>query len=134
MEPMSDGTSNPIVISGESLSARKNPVFSPVEGVSMTAYGKQVEVKPPVVNEDNVSEAVYQNRNCFPEFVFEKIGTPEYGVSDKAIARFTGIPVNTPDFLNDYYFIGLMRTVDKLTSPSYRGKIINIYDTPAPKS
>lgn len=131
---MSSGTSNPVAISGEKLQARRNPVFSPVEGVKTTANGRPVEVKPPLLNADSVSEAVYQNRNPFPEFVFEKISLPEYGSSDRALARFTGVPVNRPDFLNDYYLIGLMRLVDKLTAPAHKGKVINIYDTPEPKS
>lgn len=134
MEAMSSGTSNPVNITGESLQARRNPSFSPVEGIGTNAYGKAVEIKPPLMNADTVSQAVYQNRNPYPEFVFEKIATPEYGVNNKAIARFTGEPVNRPDFFNDYYFIGLMRVVDKLVNPSHKGKVINVYETPNPKA
>ncbi len=131
---MASGTSDPFSVSGENLQSRKNPSFSPVEGVGTTANGRQVEVKPPKVTSDNVSEALYLHRNPFPEFVFEKISVPEYGASQDAIARFTGVPVNRPDYLNDYHFIGIMRMVDRLMAPSYRGKINSSYNTPEPKS
>lgn len=131
---MANGTSNPITISGENLQSRKNPSFSPVEGVTLTANGKVVEVKPPVGSADEVSEALNLNQNAFPEFLFEKISTPEYGVPNNAIARYTGIPVNRPDYVNDYFFIGIMRAVDKLVNPSYKGRILNIYNTPESKS
>ena len=131
---MAGGTSSPVEITGGNLSLRKNPTFSPVEGISTTAYGKNVKVIPPEVTTSNLSEAVYNHINCFPAFTFEKISIPEYGASNDSIARFTGIPVNNPDYTNDYFFIGIMRMVDKITNPSYRGKVINIYNTPGPKS
>lgn len=131
---MASGTSNPITVSGEDLQSRKNPSFSPVEGVETTVNGKSVVVKPPSGSVDGVSESLNLNQNCFPEFLFEKISTPEYGVSKDAIARYTGVPVNRPDYVNDYFFIGIMRTVDKLVNPSYKGKILNVYNTPEPKS
>lgn len=130
---MAGGTSDPISVPGESFSARKNPQFSQVQGVKLDSNGKTIEVKPPKISNDNVSGAL-SNINAFPAFVFEKIATPEYGVRDDAIARFTGVPVNRPDFLNDYHFIGLMRMVDKIISPSYSGKVVAIYSTPGSKS
>lgn len=130
---MSAGTSNPVKATNENLAVRKNPQFSKPEGIKTNAYGKEVEIKPPKVNSDTVSEVLSRNQNCFPEFVFEKLDSPEYGTKSDAIARFTGVPVNKPDYLNDYFFIGLMRMTDKITNPHYRGKIINIYDTPNPK-
>lgn len=131
---MASGTSNPVTVSGEDLQSRKNPSFSPVEGVETTVNGKSAVVKPPQGSVDGVSESLNLNHNCFPEFLFEKISTPEYGVSKDAIARYTGVPVNRPDYVNDYFFIGIMRTVDKLVNPSYKGKILNVYNTPEPKS
>lgn len=130
---MAGGTSNPINVPGESFSARKNPKFSKVEGVILDSNGKQIEVKPPEISNGNYSDALGVS-NSFPAFVFEKISTPEYGVRNDAIARFTGVPVNRPDFLNDYHFISLMRMVDKITAPKYNGKVVAIYNTPGSKS
>ena len=131
---MASGTSNPVTVSGEDLQSRKNPSFSPVEGVETTVNGKPTVVKPPVGSANGVSESLTLNHNAFPEFVFEKVAAPEYGVSKDAIARYTGVPVNRPDYVNDYHFIGIMRIVDKLVNPSYKGKILNIYNTPESKS
>lgn len=134
---MSSGTSNPIFITGEAFSARRNPQFSPVEGVSTSAYGKVVEVKPPEANADTVSKALSINRNAFETFTFEKISVPEYGVEQGGvipIGHYTGIPVNRPDYINDYFFISIMRSVDKLVNPSHQGRIKSIYDTPGPQS
>lgn len=129
---MASGTSNPLNVSGEELQSRNNPQFSPVEGVDTDVNGKPAKVTPPVGNADYVSAAM-DNRNSFPEFVFEKISVPQYGTQPDAIARYTGVPVNHPDYINDYHFIGLMRMVDGLVKPSYKGKVNNKYDTPAPK-
>lgn len=134
---MSNGTSPPIELTGESLSARKNPLFSPVQGVPTDVYGKQVEVKPPKIDPDNVSEALRMNKNAFPQFTFEKIGEPEYGVTQKGvtpIGHYTGVPVNRPDYINDYFVISIMRAVDKIVNPSYKGKVVSLYNTPNPKS
>lgn len=130
---MASGTSDPIIVPGESFSARKNPQFSAVQGVTLDSNGKTIKVTPPKISAENVSGAL-SNTNTFPAFSFEKISTPEYGVRSDAIARFTGIPVNRPDFMNDYHFIGLMRLVDKITNPTYEGKVVTIYDTPGSKT
>lgn len=130
---MASGTSDPIIVSSENFSPRKNPSFSKPKGVLIDSYGKTVEVSPPIISAGNYSEALSKT-NIFPAFIFEKLSIPEYGASEDAIARFTGVPVNRPDFISDYHFIGLMRMVDKLTNPSYKGKIVAIYDTPGSKS
>ena len=130
---MADGTSNPINVPGESFSSRKNPTFSKVSGAKLDSNGKTIEVTPPKITAGNYSEAL-TNSNSFPTFVFEKISLPEYGVNENSIARFTGVPVNRPDFLNDYHFIGLMRMVDKIIKPKHKGKIVTVYNTPNSKS
>lgn len=134
---MSKGTSNPVTITGETFSARKNPQFSPVQGINTSVYGETVEVKPPDANADTVSLAFETNQNSFPQFTFEKISEPEYGRIHNAkipIGHYTGVPVNTPDYVNDYFVISLMRTVDKIVKPVHKGKVNTVYDTPEAKS
>lgn len=119
---MSSGTSDTIIITDEELSARKSIRFSPVDGEGL-------EVLPPKITSSDLSEAMNKYVNDYPDFTFEKVGVPDFGQSD-CIARHTGIIANQPDFVNDYFFISLMRCVDKMTTPSYVGRIIVIYDTP----
>jgi len=125
------GAAPPVKVDNTNLRARRNPSFAKVPGVVSVVTGKKVEVKPPKVTEKNYDMVPV---NPYPEFVFEKVSTAEYGVSNTAIARYTGTPVNRPSYVSSHHVISLMRVVDRIVSPSYKGRIDAMYNTPKPKS
>lgn len=122
---MSVGTSSEITLPRENLRARTFASFSPIEpGLIAT---------PPIVNSTNVSTYLSKYVNPYPEFTFEKIAEVDFG-PENCIARTTGFPANHPDFIYDYYFISLMRCIDTVVKPEYKGQINVDYDTPTPSS
>lgn len=123
---MNTGVSPPTILPKENLVARKHASFSPV--------GDGLFAKPPTINSsEDFSVALEKYVNRFPEFTFEKIAQPDFG-NDKSVARVTGFPVNKPDFINDYFFISLMRNIDYIIKSEYKGQINMEYDTPKPSS
>lgn len=122
---MNYGVGDSITLPKENLKARKYAAFSPVESGVIS--------KPPVITGDNLSTALEKFINPFPEFLFEKIAEVHYG-DDNCIARTTGYPATKPSFMYDYYFIGMMRCIDKISKSEYQGQIVLDYDTPKPSS
>ena len=128
------GTSNPIPFAEEGIAKRKNPSFTPVTGYAQVDDGgNPVHVTPPPLDSDDPSPVLQKHINPYPEYMFDKILTPDYG-SDNSLARYTGIPMNTPDFIRDYRFITLMRAADMIVKPGYSGRIEVPIETPQPAS
>lgn len=122
---MSAGTGSPINIPREKLKARKHASFS-----NVSDYFKG---STPIVTSENLSTALEKYVNPFPEFAFEKISEVDFG-SSTHLGQTTGRPMNRPDFINDYYFISMMRCIDRVTLPEYKGLIKLKYNTPSPTS
>lgn len=122
---MSSGTSSGIILPKEKLQSRKYPSFT-----SVSSY---FTGSTPIVNSTNLSTALSKYINPYPEFTFEKISEMDFGNSS-CIARSTGYPINRPDFVNDYYFISMMRCLDRVLQSEYKGMIKLSYDTPSPSS
>jgi len=120
---MAGGGSPNIPITGEPMMARKSPQFSPV-------VLKDNEASPPVLSTSEAMECFDKYVNYFPEFVFDKICEPNYGPAS-CIAQKLGMFANRPDFTNDYHFIGIMRCIDLISKPTYKGKIVLKYGTPS---
>lgn len=118
-----NGTSPRIGIGGETLSAQKSASISPVNNEDIVA-------KPPEpVNDTEPSYAMYAYRNNDRDFIFQKISPPLYG-DDGTPARYTGIPANEPDFIADFHYIGIMRSIDDMLRHRYSGYISGNYNTP----
>lgn len=126
------GYSPGIQVSEDDFSGSKN-AYGEVTGAEVDYAGEIVEVQPPLVDNTNASLALNMI-NPYPEFAFEKIQPPDYGADKDCIARFTGTPINNPDFLNDYYFISMMRLMDMIMEPEYNGKLTLLYDAAKPES
>lgn len=120
---MSNGGGSPsIPITGEPMMARKSPQFSPV----VTHIN---ELNAPALTSSEALTCFDKYLNYYPEFAFEKINEPNYGPAG-CIAQKLGIVANRPDFASDYHFIGIMRSIDLVSKPSYVGKIVLRYGTP----
>ena len=126
---MSTGTSNPVSFTPIPARNRYTPAPVTHDGVDTDAYGKPVTVKPPRMS-DNMDIVLSRCVNAFPDFAFDKVSAPSYGVRLDCIARYNGIPVNEPDFIADYHLIALMRLSDRIVKPQYSGKIVSDYDGP----
>ncbi len=53
-------------------------------------------------------------------FAFNKIVEPRYD----GIGKYTGEPVNFPDFISEHHFIGLMRASEIGLNPNYEAIIV----------
>jgi len=119
------GTSPRIKISGENLSVQKGMKLSPVDGEDIVAT-------PPVPNSDGTpSESMNIYQNPCKDFSFQHISFPDY---TQGVAHLTGLPANQPDYIADFHFIGLMRSIDYMLRHNYTGKITGDYNTPGSKS
>ena len=128
------GTSNPISFSDEGIVKRKNPSFTPVAGYAQVDdNGHPVQVTAPELNPDDPSPILTDLINPYPEYMFDKLLAPDYG-PDNSVARYTGEPVNRPDFIKDYTFTTLMRATDSIVKPRYTGRIEVPTETPVPAS
>ncbi len=124
---MAVGTSPKIPITGEDFRTLKGMVTSPVANDGL-------EADPPLPNGTMPSEAMYKYQNQYRDFAFQKIAYPDYGYSGN-IANVTGRPANQPDFIADFHFIGMMRSIDDMIHQStiYKGVITGKWNTPKPK-
>lgn len=120
---MAAGTSPSIIIDGAEFKPQKGYGLSAIKDAELVAQS-------PVPNGTEPSEAMLKFQNPYPEFAFDKISQPDYGYSDKALSRITGIPANKPDYIADYQFIALMRCIDFMLKQGYNGNINGNYDTP----
>jgi hypothetical protein len=118
---MSTGTTPSIKIPGTQFQRKPTVTLSPIVYLQ--------EANTPIPNNTTLSEAMNKYQNQYSEFAFNKISPPLYGNND-SIARHTGLPANQPDFIADYHFIGLMRSIDDMLSPSYTGYIGGRINTP----
>lgn len=80
------------------------------------------DVSCPKISGTNPSAVFYQYKNKYADFAFTKLSGPLYG-DNESIARITGIPMNHPDYIADFHFIGLMRSLDDMNKHKYQGKI-----------
>ena len=87
----------------------------------------------PVPKADGTLSDAFNMSDASALFTFAKICPPDYG-TDNSIARYTGVPINNPDFVADFHFIGLMRATDKLLMPKNRAVITGGFDTPSSTS
>ena len=117
------GTSPPINIGGEEFKPRKGVKLSEINDADLVA-------NPPTPNGTEPSEMMSKFQNPYREFAFDKISMPNYGNSNTALARYTGIPANKPDYISDHHFIGIMRCIDSMLRQGYSGRITGDYDTP----
>lgn len=118
------GTSPRIKIGGENLSTQKGMKLSPVDGEDIVAM-------PPVPNSDGTpSESMSIYINPCKDFSFQHISFPDY---TQGVAKLTGVPANQPDFISDFHFIGLMRSIDHMLLHHYSGTITGDYNTPGSK-
>lgn len=128
------GVGNPIEIPPERFAARKSDKFTEVSTVKLSVLGRGVELSAPDLSDGNTTTGI----NAFPEFAFDKISYPQYGTGEQIngtgktpIARYTGVPYSA-EFIKDYHFISIMRLADKLTTPTYSGKILEQFESPSP--
>lgn len=122
---MAQGTSPIVPIPGAELQARNYMKISPIQGDGVIAT-------PPVPNGTMPSVAMSRYQNSYRDFAFQKITPPDYGYDDKCIARITGLPINEPDYIADYHFIGMMRCIDDMLQHGYVGYIGGTWETPKP--
>lgn len=87
----------------------------------------------PSPNADGTPSDAFNVSDASSLFTFSKICPPDYGTND-SIARYTGVPINKPDFVADFHFIGLMRATDKLLMPKNRAVIGGSANTPSSTS
>lgn len=127
------GYSNPVIFVGNVFKPMKNPSFTAVKGWGTTHLGKEIVVKPPSLNPDNVGFSLTENVNPYPEFAFDKIAVARFGESG-SFSYGMGAPCNKPTPIPDYSFIALMRLVDRLVKPAYKGVIETSSPTPTPSS
>ena len=128
---MAFGTSPKIPITGEDFRTLSGVETSPIEGDGLEA----LPPLPSGANHDLPSEAMYRYQNQYRDFAFQKITPPDYGWANN-LARITGLPANVPDFVADFHFIGMMRSIDDMIhkSTQYKGVITGSWETPKPKS
>lgn len=121
---MSFGTSTNIGITGEEYGSNiRNWFASPAINDGASGH-------PPLPNKDgSASIAMLEFINNDPEFAFSKICPPLYGPV-QSMPRMTGLPGNDPDYIADFHFIGVMRSIDHILQPRYRGTIDGRYITP----
>lgn len=105
--------------------------FKPVSGMKLSALeGQGIQALPPIIDKNTGTPAIGIQQTPYSEFAFNHITPPDYG-NDDCIARVTGVPINKPDFVADYHFISLARSIDYLLmNNNYQGKITGNYNTP----
>ena len=114
-------TTTPINIPGTKFNRLSLTNISPVDPLKVEHTPEPKGTQP--------SQAMKKYQNQYSEFAFSKISPPLYGNKD-SIARHTGLPANKPDFIADYHFIGLMRSIDDILTPLYTGYIGGTTTTP----
>ena len=78
------------------------------------------EPKPPTINAGNaMSIAMTKWVTPWAEVAYEKICYPKWD----GVGQYTAQITNIPDFIKDYHFIALMRSVDVFNKPVYQGYI-----------
>jgi hypothetical protein len=87
----------------------------------------------PSIKKDGTPSEMFNMSDASSLFTFAKICPPDYGTDD-SVARYTGVPINNPDFIADFHFIGLMRATDKLLIPKNKAVITGNFDTPSATS
>lgn len=109
----------------------ENLKFKTSKGLKISKIdGQDIEALPPVIANSTGSAAIGIMQSPFMQFAFNHIDTPDYG-GQGCIARVTGQPINKPDFIADFHFISLARSIDYLLQHNaYQGKIIGNYNTP----
>ncbi len=122
---MAGGTSPIIPINRAEFKLQNGYKLSAIKDAELVAQS-------PKPKGDEPSPAMLKFQNQFPEFAFDKISPPDYGL-DKSVARITGLPANKPDYIADYHVIGLMRCIDFMLSQGYNGQIDGNWETPIPK-
>lgn len=119
------GTSSRIRIGGQNFQARQGMIISPILNDSFQSV-------PPSPNDGTPSPAMYAYQNHDKDFIFQKICPPLYKINDGDISEITGLPINEPDFIADFHFIGLMRAIDDMCRHRYSGYIGGSTDGPTP--
>lgn len=122
MASTNNGTSVPQNISGTQLTINRG---SQLIQTHLAANG----LNAPRPNKDGSPSQAFNLSDASALFTFQKICPPDYGTSD-SIARYTGIPINKPDFIADFHFIGLMRAADKFLLPKNKALIGGSGNTP----
>lgn len=118
----SNGTSGRVSVGGQDFLKRNKFQLSPVENDGVSAV-------PPTPTGNVPTQDMYAYQNNYKDVSFPKICPPTYG-NDKCVARLTGIPINKPDFIADFHFISLMRSIDRMLQHRYKGTITGTYSTP----
>lgn len=118
---MSAGVSVPINVPSTNLNKQR--------GMQLFAPEKVGELSTPVPKADGTLSMGMSWTDASMQFTFAKICPPDYGTDD-SIARYTGIPINNPDFVADFHFIGLMRATDKILKPEVIQHISGSYNSP----
>lgn len=108
-------TSRIVNISGQEFTVLKGFFLSPIVN-----SGNLASPPTPRDSSDVLGITAYVNKH--QHFTFSKICPPLYG-DQKSVARFTGIIANEPDYVADFHFIGLMRTIDDMLLHKYSGYI-----------
>lgn len=83
---------------------------------SISSFSVTTSVTPPEVAPGNTASlSMSKWIQPWPDWNFEKIASPLYD----GVCKYLGTPSNRPDFIKDYHFIGVMRTIDFYLAPSY---------------
>lgn len=120
------GTSSQITINGTTVTLNRGSQL-----ISTHSVGNGLNAPSP--NADGTPSDAFNMSDASSLFTFSKICPPDYG-TDNSIARYTGVPINKPDYVADFHFIGLMRATDKLLMPKNRAVIGGSVNTPSPTS
>jgi hypothetical protein len=118
----SHGTSNVIKIGGEGFRLLKTFTVSKIDKTGLKFVGAP-ELKDA---SDAIGELLYRT-NRYPHFVFPKICPPQF--PENTLAAETRIPGNEPDFISDFHFIGLMRSIDHLLKYNHTCKITGFFQS-----
>jgi hypothetical protein len=120
------GTSPQIKINGTTVTLnRGSQLYDP------HSVGNGLNAPTPL--KDGTPSDAFNVSDASALFTFSKICPPDYGTND-SIARYTGVPINKPDYVADFHFIGLMRATDKLLMPKNRAMITGSFNTPSSTS
>ena len=119
------GVSRLIRISGQE--------FTLLNGFKISTIGVTGVVNPPTPNNSGDVDKLIAYTNKHSDFTFQKVCPPLYG-PDNSTARYTGIPANEPDHIADFHFIGIMRSIDDILIPHYKGFISGVWSTVGSKN
>lgn len=85
-------------------------------------------VHPPILGPGGGYSAAFELLNLWFPWIDEKLVEPKYD----GVCQHTGNASNRPTFIRDYHAICLMRAVDYILSPMYKGLIVASVGTVVP--